>query len=331
MTSSVLLPPVPYDRTSLRPSWSSLPPSFRRALQTRLGSPIASARVTGTGFTNGFAALLTTSSEGSFFVKAGPLDEPVSQWYAREAAITAVLPSLVPSARLLWSEKLEGFFVLCLEAIEGARVPAIPWVPAELSAALSALTAAYQTLSCPPPELLAVEPTTWASTIEGTLDKWRSAPPFAHPHAARLAELEAHFDAHTRSLTRLIHGDLRLDNIVLDSDSKAWICDWNFLSYGPPWFDTLSLLLSAEASGLDPDAFFWNHPTSAGVTPELLDGALAAFLGYYLSASVQPEVPVSPHIRSHQRYYASLTWRWLSRRLSLDPGRSVLALPPVAW
>lgn len=317
MTSSVLPPPTPYDRTSRRPVWSSLPSSFRSALTDRLGDSVASARVTGTGFTAGFAAVLTTSSSDRFFIKAAPLDQPASQWYAREAEFTSALPSLVPTARFLWSEKLDGFFVLCLEAIDGARVPALPWHPAELSSALSALAHAAAALSSPPPALLALEPTSWGSVIDGTLDKWRTAPP-PHPHAARLAELEAHFDSHTRSSTELLHCDLRLDNIVLDSQGKAWICDWNFLCFGPPWFDTLSLLLSAEASGLDPDALFWTHPTAAGVTPDLLDGALAAILGYYLFASAQPEIPTSPHIRPHQHYYAALTWRWLSRRLALE-------------
>jgi Ser/Thr protein kinase RdoA (MazF antagonist) len=153
--------------------------------------------------------------------------------------------------------------------------------------------------------------------IDGTLDKWRTTPP-PHRHASVLAKLEADFDELTRSSRQLLHCDLRLDNIVLDSGGKAWICDWNFLSYGPPWFDTITLLLSAEASGLDPDPLFWAHPTAADVRPESLDGALAAALGYYLNASAQPEIPTSPHIRSHQRYYGALAWRWLNRRLALE-------------
>ena len=206
--------------------------------------------------------------------------------------------------------------MLCLQAIEGARVPALPWHPAELSSALSSLAAASAALATPPAALLALEPTSWGSVIDGTLDRWRTAPP-PHPYASELAPLEARFDELTRSSTELLHCDLRLDNMVLDSGGVAWICDWNFLSYGPPWFDTLTLLLSAEASGIDPDPLFWTHPTAAGVTPELLDGALASILGYYLDAGSKPEIPTSPHVRSHQRYYAVLTWRWLGRRLGL--------------
>lgn len=317
MAPAVLLPPTPYDRTSSRPSWSSLPHAFRCALTHRLGSPVTEAQVTGTGFTPGFAAIVSPQDDERFFIKAAPLDEPASEWYAREAAFTSALPSGVPTARLLWSERLGGFFVLCLEAIEGARVPALPWHPAELSAALCALAAAFDALRAPPPELLALEPTTWGTVIDGALNKWRTAPP-PHPHAAALSYLEARFDEQTRSCRQLLHCDLRLDNIVLDSQGRAWICDWSFLSYGPPWFDTLTLLLSAEASGLDPELLFWSHPTSAGVTPELLEAGLAAILGYYLHAASQPEVPTSPHVRSHQRYYAELTWRWLNRRLALE-------------
>ena len=197
-------------------------------------------------------------------------------------------------------------------------MPKLPWNPAELSAALSALTDAYTALASPPPELLALEPTPWSSMIDGTLDIWCTNPP-PHPHAPLLAQLEARFDTLTRSSSRhLLHCDLRLDNIALDSGGKAWICDWNFLSYGPPWFDTLTLLLSAEASGFDPDPLFWAHPTAVDATPESLDGALAAVLGYYLHACAQPAISTSPHVRSHQRYYGALTWRWLNRRLALE-------------
>ncbi|HEX6684465.1 MAG TPA: phosphotransferase, partial [Candidatus Limnocylindrales bacterium] len=275
---------------------------------------ITDAQVTGTGFTAGFAALLTTASGERFFVKAAPLSEPASQWYAREAALTSELPLGVPSARLLWSERLAGYFVLCLEAIEGARVPSLPWDPAELDAALDALAAANKALSSPPAALIDLKPDPWSEVLDGTLDKWRTSPP-DHPQAALFASLEARFDEATRDSKQLMHCDLRLDNIVLDTAGKAWICDWNFLSYGPPWLDALTLLVSAEASGLDPDPLFWAHPVSAEVTPELLDSALAAMLGYYLHSSSQPEIPTSPNIRSHQRYYASLTSRWLARHL----------------
>ena len=83
MTASVLPPPIPYDRTSQRPAWSALPPSLRAAITARLGSPVIEAKVTGTGFTSGFAAVLTLSSGGRYFIKAAPLDQPASQWYAR--------------------------------------------------------------------------------------------------------------------------------------------------------------------------------------------------------------------------------------------------------
>lgn len=312
MSATVLPPPTPYDRTSLRPTWTSLPEAFRHALRERLGSPVTSVRITGTGFTNGFAALLTTGDGERLFVKAAPEDQPVAGWYAREAAITSALPSGVPSARPLWSERLAGFFVLCLEAIDGARVPSLPWDPAELDAALDALVVAGEALSSPPAALLDLEPDPWGSVVDGTLDKWRTCPP-DHPRAELLTTLESHFDQATRDSDTLMHCDLRLDNIMLDAAGKAWICDWNFLCFGPPWLDTVTLLLSAEASGLDPDALFWAHPTSARVTPELLDGGLAAMLGYYLWASSEPEIPVSPNIRPHQRYYAELAWRWLSR------------------
>ena len=113
------------------------------------------ARIAGGGFTRAFAAVLTTSSGSTAFVKAAPLRNPTSEWYAREAAITAALPTSVAAARPLWTMVEAGHFVLCLEAIDG-HVPPLPWDPEELTAALSAWSAAASALATPSNDLLAV-------------------------------------------------------------------------------------------------------------------------------------------------------------------------------
>lgn len=308
-----LLPSVPYDRTANRPGWEDLPAEFRQALEERLGARVVDVRVSGCGFTPGFAALVNTADGEQHFIKAASRATDVAGWYEQEAKFTAVLPAGIPSARLRWSADLAGHFVLCLDPIPGAHTPELPWVPAELKSALEALTVTSEILAQPTAKLLSVELGSWGEVIDSALNKWRTGQA-EHPQSGELARLESRFDEMTRDSTSLIHCDLRLDNIVIDSVGRAWICDWNWLVHGPVWFDLISLLLSAEASGLDVDALFESHPVATGLPPDALDAGLAAFLGYYLYAGAQPEIDTSPEVRNHQRYYGELTLRWLARR-----------------
>jgi aminoglycoside phosphotransferase (APT) family kinase protein len=312
------LPAYSYDRTSMRPSWEQLPPTLHAALADRLGSPAASARVTGTGFTPGFAAVLTTEDGQAHFVKAAPLGTPVADWYGQEALFTASLPKGVPAPALRWCDELSGYLVLCFEAIEGARAPVLPWPPEELNAALEALAKAASAIAENPAELHALGPTPWSEVVDDVLRNWRSGK-LDHPHSEELAALEGRFEELTKDASGLFHCDLRLDNVIIGASGAAWICDWNWLAYGPPFFDLLTLLLTAEGSGLDTDALFFAHPLAANVTGELLDAGLAAIGGFYVTAAARPEIENSPWIRAHQRYYSELTLRWLSRRRGWSP------------
>jgi hypothetical protein len=304
----VLLPNVPYDRTSVRPAWEQLPAPLRAHL-----GDVVRVRPTATGFTSGFAASLDLADGSSCFVKAIETSNPLASGYLAEARYAAALPRSLPTPALLWWEELCGHAVLCFEAIGGARTPGLPWEPAELEAALDALAVTAAVLAEPSAELLATSPHQIGRLIDELLTKWRSGAA-RHERAAELAELEARFDELARDHVGLIHCDLRLDNVIIDAAGRALLCDWSSLSTGPAWFDLVSLLISAEASGLDVDALFFAHPTTSGLPDDVLDAALAAFLGYYVHASALPEIPTSPALRGHQRYYAHLTLRWLSRR-----------------
>lgn len=315
---------IPYTRTSQRPDWGALPAALREAITARLGAPVITARTVGGGFTPGFASVLTTADGRGHFVKAAPLGSGIADAYAAEARITAALPASIPTARLRWTDELDAHVVLCLDAIDGA-MPSLPWQPAQLAAALTAQAVVADALSSVPAELAPLTTTAWANRMTGVLDHWRSpdGPPAAAPdwvlaHAAELAELEGSFWAYGEAATGLMHCDLRLDNIVIDRAGRAWICDWNFLTLGPPILDTASLLLSAAADH-DVDALLAEHPTALAAPPDALDGALAALSGYYLTAGAFDDVPTSPYIRAHQRYYAALAMAWLARRRGWQP------------
>jgi hypothetical protein len=164
---AVSLPEVAYGATAVRPDWGDLPAAVREAISSRLGSPVTSARTAGGGFTRAFAALIDTADGARVFVKA----EPLGGWYPREATITSALPAAVPAARPRWTLEAAGYFVLCLEAIPG-HVPALPWSPADLSAALTAWRTAAVALDPPGPELLALGLPRLGDIVRDELSWW---------------------------------------------------------------------------------------------------------------------------------------------------------------
>lgn len=315
---AVSLPAVAYGATAVRPDWCDLPATVREAISARLGAPVTGATTAGGGFTRAFAALLTTEGGDRAFVKAAPLTEPLADWYAREAAITAALPEQVPAARPRWTLVAEDHFVLCLDAIE-AHVPALPWAPAELAAALGAWQVSAAALSSPSEELRGVglprlgdivrDELSWWSEIAAGRAPMPPAPGWVPDHLGELAALEQGLPELVAG-PGMLHGDLRVDNVLLDGYGKAWICDWTWPCTGAQWFDTVTLLVTAYASGLDADAALapWQAPDRG------VDGALAAMGGYWLARAAGGPSSASPHSRQHQLFSGQQALAWLAER-----------------
>ena len=81
------LVPVPdYRRTASRRTFSDLPAVLRDRLAAHAGGSIASVQHAGGGFTNGFAAVLTSDAGARVFAKAAPAsDSVIYPAYEREA------------------------------------------------------------------------------------------------------------------------------------------------------------------------------------------------------------------------------------------------------
>jgi Ser/Thr protein kinase RdoA (MazF antagonist) len=314
---------IPYANTAHRPQWADLPADLRTAVETRLGASVVTAGVAGGGFTQGFAGPLMLDDGRRLFLKAAAAGSIAGTMYAQEAVLTAALPAQVPTARLHWGQELAGHQVLCFDAIEGGRMPRLPWRAEELTATLSALTRAAAALSPVPPALAALTTKPFTEAFAGTFDCWaaiadgRLPLPAMMAHLAeRLPELialESRLMAYGAAAGEVIHCDLRVDNVIIDSSGAAWFCDWNWLCQGPAWLDVVTILLSATPDH-DAEALFYAHPLSAEAPDDALDALLAGLLGYFTTASERPPVPTSPYIRPHQRYYATLTLDWLVRR-----------------
>lgn len=296
-----MLPEVSYRATAVRPSWPDLPESVREAISARLGGPVVAVRSAGGGFTRAFAAVLETEDGSRAFIKAAPLREPVAEWYARESSITAALPPAVAAARPRWTMTHSDHFVLCLDFVDGV-VPSLPWDPAELEAAVTAWTNAASALADPPlsglPRLSDIASSEMSVWSTGTLP------------SDRLAELVAleRLLPDAVADTGMLHGDLRIDNVLIDRSGKAWLCDWTWPCLGAPWFDTLTLLVTAYASGAEVDRFL------AAAPAEGIDAALAGLAGYWLARASGPPSSASPHSRQHQAYSGRAALSWLAAR-----------------
>lgn len=319
----VSLPQVAYGATAVRPNWSDLPQPLRRVIERRLGAPVISAVSAGGGFTRSFAALVETAAGDRAFLKAAPFGDPNADFYAREASVTAALPPEVAAPRPLWTMAEAGSFVLCLEAVEG-HVPAMPWDPGELSNALEAWRVAASALRTPPPgiELPALgdivrHELSWWSQIHAGRVSMPPAPRWAAGRVPELAALEQGLPALVTA-PGMLHGDLRIDNIIIDGYGRARLCDWTWPCAGPAWFDTVTLLVTAYASGLDTDRLLesWDAPDAGG------DGALAAMSGYWLSRAAGGPSSASPHSRQHQLFSGVQALSWLASRRgwSIDLG-----------
>lgn len=321
--------PVPdYRRTANRRTFSELPDVLRERLSAHAGGRIVSVRSAGGGFTNGFAALLGSDTGAQIFAKAAPAsDSVIYPAYERESRVVPRLPEGMPVPRLHLAEHhvVDGvdWQLLVYEAVEG-RMPGQPWNEADLAAVESACVRAAERLSGFPAALagdplaedMAQVPSQFAPIIDGGPSPWFL--PELDAGQARLFQASLDLCPEALAGDAVLHGDLRPDNILISS-GRALICDWNFLGTGAAWTDWVGVLPYARGGGLDADAWLRRSVLTRDVPAEYIDAWLAALLNYMINSGTSPEVPASPHLRSHGRYTAELIWDWaISRKAGRD-------------
>jgi hypothetical protein len=303
---------IPHGRTAQRLTWPHLPPAVRALIEERCGSPVVEAESQGGGFTPGFASALTCADGTRHFVKAASVkaQRMFADSYREEARKLRALPPTVPAARLLWFHD-DDWVVLGLEHVEG-RAPRRPWRQADLDAGLDALEVVARELT-PVPEGLHLDPFSEEyAEWPAFWDHVATARP-GLPHLAEAAALAGRF-AEVATGDTVVHTDVRDDNMLLRPDGTAVFCDWNWPAQGPPWLDTLFLLIGPRGDGLDADAVLAARPLTRDVPPEHVDIVLALVVGYFFKSSDDPVPPTSPYVRDVQRWQGEVVWRWLSER-----------------
>jgi hypothetical protein len=313
---------VPYGATARRLEWDLLPPTVRRLVECRLGSPVVATESVGSGFTPGFASTLTCEDGTLHFVKAASMkaQRAFAEAYREEARKLRRLPADLPVPRLRWTHEDDRWVVLGLEHVDG-RVPRRPWAPADLEDCLDTLEVLADRLTPPPLPLPAFAdefaecPAYWDSVrtnspAHSPLDLLLS--PGLDAHRAEAAALAARYREVTAGDT-LVHTDPRDDNFLI-AQGRALLCDWNWPTVGAPWIDTVLLLVAAAGDGADADALLASRRLTREVDPEHVDVLLALVGGYFLERRSAPVPTSSPFLRVHQAWYAAATWSWLAAR-----------------
>lgn len=310
------VPVLPHGQTARRLEWAHLPPNVRDLVARRCGSPVVEARSQGAGFTPGMAAVLVCEDGSRHFVKAASTraQRTFAASYREEARKLALLPASAPAPALAWSYDGPDWVVLGIEHVE-ARAPRRPWREADLERCLELTTAMAEVLTPAPPALagdaFADEVADWPAgwdhvrAVRGDL-----AAPGVLDEAAGLA---ARFREVTAGTT-LVHTDLRDDNILLCTDGRTLVCDWNWPAVGAAWLDTFFLLLGPRGDGFDVETVLASHPLTREVPAEDVDVLLALVTGYFLKSADDPVPSSSPHLRDHQRWYGQASWAWLAER-----------------
>jgi aminoglycoside phosphotransferase (APT) family kinase protein len=305
--------PLPHGRTARRLEWAHLPPMVRGAIEERCGSAVATATSQNSGFTPGFASVLACEDGSRHFVKAASTkaQRAFAEAYREEARKLAALPEAAPAPRLLWSLDVDDWFALSTEYVE-ARAPRRPWRQRDLQRCLDALLAAVPVLTPPPADLDLPHASEELAEWPGYWDHLRATRPDL-PHLEEAAALAARY-VEAMSGETLVHTDVRDDNLLLTTDGRALLCDWNWPMVGAPWLDSLFLLIGPRGDGLDVAAVIAGHSLLSAVPDESIDIVLALITGYFLKSADDPVPPTSPFIRDAQRWQGEVCWAWLCER-----------------
>jgi hypothetical protein len=305
--------PIPHGRTARRLEWAHLPPTVRAAIEERCGAPVTTATSRNSGFTPGFASVLECADGSRHFVKAASVkaQRMFADAYREEARKLGMLPAAAPAPRLRWTAEVDNWFLLSTEYVD-ARAPRRPWREPELRLCLDMLTAAAPVLTPPPAGLelprAAEEFADWPAYWEVV----RSTRP-GLPNLEEAAALAGRYAVAMVGDT-VVHTDVRDDNILLTTDGRALLCDWNWPFVGAPWLDSLFLLIGPRGDGLDVESVIAGHPVLSAVAREDIDIVLALVTGYFLKSAADPVPPTSPFIRDAQRWQGEVCWAWLCER-----------------
>ena len=296
----------------MRSPWESVIPPVQRVVADVCGSPVVAAVTQRGGFSPGVAARVVCASGARFFVKLveDAVNAHSAALHRAEGQVLQALRPLagLPAPRLVAPVVAHGWTGLVVEDVDG-RSPQLPWRDDELDQVLQAVAAAGA-LRAP------VALPDAADGLQDQLDGWRrlgSGPvdprldPWCAARLPELRDLEAGWPAAAAG-DRLVHGDLRADNVLLTAHG-ARVVDWPAACRADPLLDLVLLAPSVTMQGGPaPDELL----RRAGVQPDdRLPPLVCAFAGFLVQRSLEPDPPGLPTLRAFQAAQGVQAVRWL--------------------
>jgi Ser/Thr protein kinase RdoA (MazF antagonist) len=306
--------------TDHRLQWSELPEQLRAEVARAMGSPVVEAVSQRGGYSPSLASRCRLADGRRVFIKAvSSAQNPDSPGMTRrEAEIAAALPPGAPAPALLHTLDDGEWILLVFEDIDG-RLPTTPWDRGELQRVADA---AHQLGELTPRTKLRTVAEQYGAMFVGWRNLVREGPAAVDDLWCRerlddLAVAEARWEEVTAG-DRLIHGDLRSDNVLLTRDDRVLFVDWTATCTGVGWFDLVAMLPAAELEGAgSPEQVMAlagiAHLDSAEIIP-----LVAAMAGYFADRGRLPDPPGLPTLRAFQRAQGEVTTAWLRRLWDRD-------------
>jgi hypothetical protein len=296
-----------------RLQWNDLPDHVRADIERALGSPVVEAVSRRGGYGPALASVCRLADGRRVFVKAvSPAQNPDSPvMMRREAEINGCLPPEAPAPALLHALDDDEWIALVFDFVEG-ELPATPWHPDELRRVITATVALGDLV--PRASLHSV-----AAQYRAMFVGWRTlaAEPEAvddvwcREHLDELVAAEASWEGATAG-NRLLHGDVRSDNVLLTPDARVVFVDWTATCTGAGWFDVLAMLPAVELEGGGPPEHVMGLVGLDLDRDEILP-LVAAMAGYFAERGTLPDPPGLPTVRAFQRAQGQVTTAWLRR------------------
>ncbi|BDZ64175.1 protein kinase family protein [Agromyces mangrovi Wang et al. 2018] len=249
-----------------------------------------------------------------------------------EGAIASALPDDLPAPGVRGVVDQGDWIAVVFDDVEG-RHPHTPWQPDELTAVLDALAAL--TAEPAPPALRGMLGSA-TDALDDNLRSWErlAADPSRLPAlapddrewvAGRIDEFAV---AATTAIgevggDRLVHLDVRADNVLVRPDGSVVLVDWPWAALGAGWLDALVLLVNVRLYDptADVESLLHGHPVFAGLDDDVANRLLIGLTGFFLEASAGPEVPSIPTLRRFQLDQGLVSLALLRERLP-DPAPS---------
>lgn len=300
-----------------RLDWTQLPPALRARVEEFAGSPVARAQSQDGGFSAGLASRLTFADGRRLFVKAVQESaDGTFALYVREAEVLGAIPRSLPAAHLVDAFTADGWAVLLIEDVEGRHPERSATAPdtAHVLDAIAALATAPAPRTLPRlADELHDDSGSWRRLEEGGL--LETTTPWCAQNVDLLRTAAERVGTAVAG-DRLLHGDLRADNILIDASGRARLLDWPWAARGAGWEDALLYLLDLRVEDAAAEVGpLLDHPAFAGSTTEDHIALLSAAGGAWFEKCRLPAPDGMTTLRDFQRREAVISTDWIAELL----------------